>query len=375
MKRKYLLIVTLALISIIFLSGCKPKQDKPTGIEVIYDLNGGIFQNCTLPIRQYYNYTDNAKHIIMDPETLVEDVIQKSGYILEGWYTDQEFTRKWDFENDEITVDGLTLYAKWEKEIKYTYNVCYVDEKTGQTVIINTYNVEEGQKFEDYRRYAEKRSGYTPLRFYKENGEDWDFEFTHPGGDTDLAINVYVEYIEGEYMLVSTKEEFIIAVDKGENIYLLNDIDLENSIIEFGDFSNQVFTGRGFTVSNFKVVKTISYPQHLEIDHTDESKNSAYVSLFGNVSNSVIENVTFENVQFEISVSPARTYRIYLAPLTTSSENSKLVNVTVNATYKCIQLPNGFDEKENFKIYADKYITSFEETIYHELNFTIEKGE
>ena len=76
MKKKYLLIVTLALISIIFLSGCKPKADKPTGIEVIYDLNGGIFQNCTLPIRQYYNYTDNSKHIIIDPETLVEDVIQ-----------------------------------------------------------------------------------------------------------------------------------------------------------------------------------------------------------------------------------------------------------------------------------------------------------
>ncbi len=375
MKKKSLLFVALALLSLIHLTGCKPHSEKPTGIEVVYDLNGGIFQNCTLPIRQYYNYSDEAKHIIMDPETLVEDVIQKSGYILEGWYTDKEFNKKWDFENDEITVDGLTLYAKWEKEIKYTYNVCYVDEKTGKTVIINSYNVEAGQKFEDYRRYAEKRSGYTPLRFCKENGEDWDFEFTHPGGDKDLAINVFVEYIEGEYMLVSTKEDFILAVDKGENIYLLNDIDLENSEIDFGDYTGQTFAGRGFTVKNFRVIKEINYPQHLLEDHTDNNKNSAYVSLFGNVSNSTIENVTFENVQFEISVTPARTYRIYLSPLAVSLEDSVISNVTINATYKCVKLPTNFDVTTNLVVNSEKYIVGCIETKLEEVYLYLGKGE
>lgn len=37
----------------------------------------------------------------------------RQGYVLEGWYTDNQFTRKWDFDQD--TVQGnLILYAKWE---------------------------------------------------------------------------------------------------------------------------------------------------------------------------------------------------------------------------------------------------------------------
>ena len=144
-------------------------------------------------------------------------------------------------------------------------------------------------------------------------------------------------------------------------------------VSEFDDFSYLYYSYR-LTSNSVSSISTT-----LKIYDLSNSENAAKaLTGFVDITNAEVFNkgpVTFENVQFEISVSPARTYRIYLAPLTTSSENSKLVNITVNATYKCIQLPNGFDEKENFKIYADKYITSFEETIYHELNFTMKKGE
>lgn len=44
------------------------------------------------------------------------DDVSKAGYTLEGWYTDKEFTDKWDFEKDKLTREEETfnLYAKWE---------------------------------------------------------------------------------------------------------------------------------------------------------------------------------------------------------------------------------------------------------------------
>ena len=177
MKKRNLLSIVLAIVLLFSLAGCKEKDSAPTGILVTYDLNGGTFQNCTLPIKQYYTYSASAKKIIVDPETLVKDVIQKSGYTLEGWYTDLNFTNKWDFKNDVLTAETLTLYAKWEKDIKYTFNVCYIDESTNELVIIDSYTVEAGEKFEDYRNYANKRDGYTAYRFCDEKGNDNHFYF------------------------------------------------------------------------------------------------------------------------------------------------------------------------------------------------------
>ena len=374
MKRKVLVSIFVVVIALFSLASCKKNNGDYSGIEVVYELNGGIFQNCTLPIKQYYDYSDGAKKIIVDPETLGEAVIEKSGYTLVGWYTDQNFTTKWDFKNDEITESGITLYAKWEKDIKYTYNVCYYDDNN-QIVIIDSYQVTAGQKFEDYRNYASKRDGYTPFGFYDQEDNKWDENFTHPGGDEDLAINVFVKYIEGEYALIATKEDFIKALDRKDNFYLLNDIDLENEEIDFGDFVNQIFEGNGFTVKNFKILKETLFSNRLEKDHTDSSKNSAYVSLFGNIENSTIQNVTFENVQFVISVTPQRTYKIYLAPLTTSSKNSKISNVTINVTYKTVQLPDGFDTQTNLVIINDNHIVSSESTEINDVTLSISKGE
>ena len=375
MKKRNLLSIVLAIVLLFSLAGCKEKDSTPTGILVTYDLNGGTFQNCTLPIKQYYTYSASAKKIIVDPETLVKDVIQKSGYTLEGWYTDTNYTDKWDFKNDVLTTENLTLYAKWVKDIKYTYNVCYIDESTNETIIINSYNVEAGEKFEDYRDYANKREGYTAFEFVDKLGNPWDFEYTHPGGDTDLAINVYVNYIKGEYKIVSTKKEFINAVSKCDNIYLLNDIDLEGEEISFGDYTNQVFEGNGYTVSNFKVTVNVSFPQHLVKDHTDESKNSAYVSLFGNIEKATIQNVNFDNVIFELSVTPARTYRIYLAPLATSIKDSTIANVTINSTYVELELPNGFDVLNNLITTNDYYIVSNEDSNIDNVTLNMNKGE
>lgn len=39
----------------------------------------------------------------------------RSGYTFAGWYTDTAFTTAWDFANDTMPDNDLTLYAKWTK--------------------------------------------------------------------------------------------------------------------------------------------------------------------------------------------------------------------------------------------------------------------
>ena len=81
------------------------------------------------------------------------------------------------------------------------------------------------KSFDDWRNFADDRKNYTPLCYVDEKGEPWDKTYKHPGGETDLAVNVFVEYIEGEFELVSTAKELKNARTK--NIYLLNDIDFD----------------------------------------------------------------------------------------------------------------------------------------------------
>ena len=374
MRHNKVLAIIILFLCTICLFGCDSSNLENKGILVTFELNGGIFKNCTEPIKQYYEYEKDAKKLIFDPQSLAKDTIQKANYTFKGWYKDAECTIAWDFAKDTIGDEGLTLYAKWEKDIKFTYNVCYIDETSNTVKTLGVYEVEPGDVFNDKRGYANKRSGYTALGFVDEYNNPWDFTKVHPGGDTDVAINVYVKYMVGEYALVSTKEEFMNAVDNGDNIYLLNNIDLENETIDFGDFEKREFQGRGFTVSNFKIVKTVEFPQHLVEDHTDSGKNSVYVSMFGDIDESIIKDVTFDNVQFEIKILPSRTYKIYFDVLSRSIKDSNVSNVTINYTYECISLPNEFDES-NFVITKIGYIVSEENSVLENLILNLNKGE
>ena len=370
-KKNILIIILLCLLT--FVTGCNKNSEEPEGIKVIYELNGGIFQNCTLPVRQYYQYEENQKKLIYAPDKFVEnDAVSKSGHELEGWYTDEALTNKWNFETDEITDEGITLYAKWVKVYKYTYNVCYFNENN-EKVIINSYRVNAGDTFSDRRNFAGNRKGYTPMKYVDALGNDWDFDSKHPGGDADLAIDVFVEYIEGEYKLVSTKEDFLNALSSGDNIYLLNDIDLENEAIDFGNISKFEFIGKGHKVSNVVINKEILYAQDVSVDHLNKESHSVYVSLFGDVKNSKVMDVTFENVLFKISVTPARAKTIYIAGLTTSIVDSEISNVSINATYELVKLPEGFNVETNLIVSQNEFIISKTNSTTNNISISIEK--
>ncbi|MBQ2892094.1 MAG: InlB B-repeat-containing protein [Bacilli bacterium] len=345
MVKKRILIFIFMIIGLFFINGCNKENNEPDGVKVIYNLEGGTFQNCTLPIKQYYQYDGNNCYI-KDPQTLSKDKIIKSGYTLEGWYTENTYQNKWDFEKDSITDKGITLYAKWEKIIKYTYNVCYYDENN-QLQVINSYSVEPGEKFEDWAKYAEKRPNYTPLGYYDENENPWDENFKHPGGETDTAVNVIVKYLEGEYAIVSTAKELKKSLNK--NIYLVADIDLQGETFSFADY-NKIFMGNDHKISNFKV-KYDSSLTGLVKDSEDESLLNLYIGIFDNIKDATIQNVTFENVIYEVNTFNSRINKIVVVPLANKITNSKVSNVTIKGNYSYTMLPKDPFNKDTDLIY------------------------
>lgn len=68
------------------------------------------------------SYDENGGSEVEDATVQIHDPVYdpgmpyKEGFVLDGWYTDKTFTKKWDFDNDTVEND-MTLYAKWVVEV------------------------------------------------------------------------------------------------------------------------------------------------------------------------------------------------------------------------------------------------------------------
>ena len=200
MKKRYLIFsVLLIAVLAVMLSGCGRQSQSLDGKNIVtFELGGGILNYGTASTddKTKISYAYEPGSYILDPAELPNYKISKTDYVFTGWYTDEECTQKWDFATP-FETETLTLYAGWKLAITYSYTVYYVDGDN--TSSLGVYEVEAGEKFEDWRNYASKREGYTPIAYYSdpELTVPWDFTTAHPGGDEDLDIPVYADYIEG----------------------------------------------------------------------------------------------------------------------------------------------------------------------------------
>ena len=353
MKLRKVIVFGLLLFALVSLSSCR-NEDKYSGkTEVIFELEGGTYQNCTAPVKYYYDL--NEGKFIVEPSNITDSKVERSGYELMGWYktkkidgTEVTYEDEWNFTEDEISEEGVTLYAYWKKVYKYTFNVCYYDENN-ELQTLGSYSVKANDKFSDYLNYANKRLGYTPLGFYDEEGNEIT-NLTHPGGNQDLAINVFVKYIKGTYKIVKNASELKAA--KNQNIYLMADIDMNGEALNFGDYKSS-FIGNGYTISNFTVNYTASRDSLVE-DFTDSNKKSLCISLFGNTDGAHIENVTFKDAKVVVTTTLSTTFRIYVAPLSMSTKNSSYENVSFIGTYDYTRLPSNFNVEENLIFITDQ---------------------
>ena len=92
---------------------------------------------------------------------------KKAGFTFDGWYTEEDFTNKWDF-NSTVTED-MTLYAKWTEIPKYTITF----ESNSDSTIENQI-VEEGKKI---TKPTVSKDGYTLDGWYTEADfvNKWNF--------------------------------------------------------------------------------------------------------------------------------------------------------------------------------------------------------
>ncbi|MCM1259441.1 MAG: InlB B-repeat-containing protein [Prevotella sp.] len=318
MKRiRQIIYVSLFIFALTFCSSCVKKdvdyrKEGYTSI-VTFEFNEGSLENGVTQILDHIKYAYQPNSIIANPVTFPRYKFTRKDYEFLGWYKDAACTEKWDFQNDKIQNESITLYAKWEKMIQFTYDLKRKDVKTGNILDLYSYSVAEGETFEDYLNKS-KLSGYTNIGFFKDPDCQipWDDDFVHPGGDQDMGIPVYAGYIEGEYTLVSTYKELINATG---NIYLLNDIDCEGNELDYKTFGG-IFEGNNYTISNFVATPTTG----LRVKY----------GVFGRLeAGTIIRNVQFENV---IIPAPSRRLSsIVFAGLAGSAEGDVTIqNVKVS---------------------------------------------
>lgn len=347
--KKRLLFSGLFLLALLLFTGCSSEERDFTGqVKVVYELEGGTYQNCQRPVEQYYAFEAGTVNTIAPPDTFSGKDITRAGYTLEGWYTDRveaadgtvTYRNRWDFNTDRVGDDGITLYARWKKNVSYTYEVCYYNDD-GTVQVLGSYPVNAGEAFDDYLNYANKRSGYTALGSFTDgDGNPWDMTAGHPGGETNLAIRVFPAYIEGNYRIIRTASELSNATTA--NLYLMNDIDFEGKSFKgFGDYKGTIL-GNGHSIGNFTLSYGSGKTDLVTDPDLDEEGNLLCISLFRSLNGATLKDVSFTDFVLDVDTSYSNTRKILVAPLCTKIADSTLENVTVSAGYRITKLPGGF---------------------------------
>ena len=323
--------------------------------KAVFYLEGGICQNTNGKVSYVYNF-DGTKisTLIIDPNILEEDEkdqIIKTGYHIEGWYQTKTenpdgtitYSDKWDFTKDKMTIDGVTLYAKWEINRLYTYELYYFD-KDNNEVLLDSYEVNEGEKFHDLFMENKKVEGYTSLGYLDQEGNAWDEDFTHPGGDSDLAIKIYLNLIEGDFTVVKTKRQFKTALTRNENIYLMNDIDFDGDEMCFDSYSG-IILGNKYVVSNFEIdYDTSKNGLQGSLDDLKGSSDHLYISLFFELKDATIKDITFDNVLIDVNTNYSQIKYLIISPLAIITSNTNIENVKLTGKITYTKTPNSENE-------------------------------
>ena len=340
----------ISLFSLALFAACKEvnyDEKFSDKAKVIFELEGGRYLNSTTSVSHYYDLVDGKCKItpLEDKSFSEEGVTRDGGFELEGWYRtktivngEAEYSDRWNFDTDTVGKEGVTLYAKWNSPIVYSFDFVYFDEN-GVEHIANSYKVNAGNKFGDIYKndiltYANGYANHTAIAVYydAEHKIPFDDSVAHPGGEESTAVKLYVEYIDGVYSVVKTAAQLTLA--RSKDIYLLANIDMGGKALSFDNFNGKTLIGNGYTISNFTVNYTVPKSRNdLPDDFEDASKKALCVAIFGNVEGATIKDVTFEGVTFVVDTFSTVMDKIYVAPLAAGATDSTFENVKVKGTF------------------------------------------
>lgn len=325
MKKTYLIFFFLLTVALaLTLSGCGKQEQSLDGKNIVtFELEGGTLDYGTASTNTNIFYAYEPGSYILDPAEIPNYKMYRSGYVFTGWYTSKDCSAssKWNF-STPFETETLTLYAGWKKAIVYSYTLYYTDGESA--VSVGKYEVNEGDKFEDWRKYAANRAGYTPMSFYSDAAltTPWSNDTVHPGGETDLDIPVYVKYIEGVWNLVDNFTALKSALSNNKNIYLTADVDCAGQVLFDEVTYSGIFNGNGYTVSNFTVAQF----------GTTRNPTCAMFKLLG--EGAVIKDVSFTGVVYDFTSASVTANSHKVAALAVTATGAKVSSVTISGTIK-----------------------------------------
>ena len=294
------------------------------------------------------NIVTDAEGNPVDENGAVLEETEEGGYVYADTqttaYPAYTYAGQWDFEEDRLVYDGtegsrtLTLYACWVPYFEFNYYY----EENGEWVLYDTTdfdykttNAEGSSSFDrdtvwlpqwddgamNYgHSYADSsmfefpaRDGYTFDAAYAdaERGQQITDSFEHQGYvdyETGTAVNrvqnIYVDFLEGTRYRIETAEQLAAHGDADGWYEILADLDFgadtDAPVVWPAALSTNVFTGRFYSSEGqHYTVKNISV--------THSSRTALQGGLFGAVgAGAVIENVSFENVTFDLSYAGQR---------------------------------------------------------------------
>lgn len=346
LKRKAIVTAVLILFLAIVTAGCSFEQSpyavndsENFSVSIKFDANGGAFTDNAPVIVDSYDISgmtpggDGKVQIPLiapDDDNRGKDAFKpiKNGHFLVGWYaqrtevTDEAgnvtytYGEKWDFAADRVQVDPngqytsqepvLTLYAAWAPLYQVEFydlasgellNTYSFDPSAGAELRIPAWNEESGAV--DMYKFP-SRDGYTfnGAYFDAEAAKPVDGEtITHPGTLSEEnavlengILQLYVDWLEGEWYRIYNVEQFLDNYSINGSYELFADLDFadENwpTSLMYGNYAGTI-RGNGHTIRN------------VTIEQTNNSKINA--GLFGQLAaTAVLEDVTFENVTFNI---------------------------------------------------------------------------
>ncbi len=324
-KLKAILISALCLLCLFAATACEesydPLKDGYTAT-VIYDFNGEQFDDIQ---SKTYRYKPDTP--IIEPSTELNAVgliaPSKKGYHISGWYTAetdennepikvegkyQLSEETWDFDSDRSGGENSLIYlvARWSKNYTFTVDVgedarnAKVEDKvntnyskasglsrpgidpkwTGHTLYYYYYYEKDGKP-------VLKDEGGKKTRIYDST---WD---TLVISDETPEITVYVEWLEGDWVIVTSASELgKYKVKSNKNYILDNDIDFNGSDFSGIQAFKGTFDGNGYTIKNFV--------------HSESPSSGEEFGLFSFTGSGTVKNLTFENctVSYSFSILP-----------------------------------------------------------------------
>ena len=200
--------VVLAASLSLPLTACGTNEQLDAAYEVTYVLNDGSQSQRTVPVVTGTTTTGWEPY--------------REGYVLKGWYMDQEYTNKFDF-STRIGKD-VTLYALWEKEAD-RFAVTFNGNTLGSGVL-SEIAVRDGDKVNTSKIPEVSKIGFNFEGWYSDKActNKWNFETDVVTDDVTLYANYTpdgsIKYENGKPVYENVTVNLWLGRDFGLGQYL-----------------------------------------------------------------------------------------------------------------------------------------------------------